>query len=100
MAKVKQDKLATVVKIADLNHNSDLSRLEVVTPADMARHDKYFKAIEFLNGFTCAKCRKSYTLSLQGEKPTRIKEILCKPCLEQYEIDYDEYEDWLKRERD
>jgi len=100
LAKVKQDKLATVVKIADLIHNSDLSRLDVVTPEDSARHDKYLKAIEFLNGFTCAKCGKSYPLSFQGEKPTRINEILCKPCLENYEIDYDEYEDWLKRERD
>jgi len=100
LAIVKQDKLATAVKIADLTHNSDLSRLEVVTPADVARHDKYVKAIEFLNGFTCKKCGKSYPLSHRGEKPTRINEILCKPCLEQYEIDYDEYEDWLKRERD
>jgi hypothetical protein len=31
----------------------------------------------------------------QGEKSTRINEVLCKPCLEQYEIDYDEYEDFL-----
>jgi hypothetical protein len=100
LAKVQLDKLATVVKIADLAHNSDLSRLDVVTPADLERHDKYAKAIEFLNGFTCAKCGKNYPLSNMGEKPTRINEILCKPCLERYEIDYDEYEDWLKRERD
>ena len=99
LSKVKQCKLATVVKIADLTHNSDLSRLEVVTPADLAQHDKYIKAIEFLTGFTCAKCGKSYPLSHQGEKSTRINEVLCKPCLEQYEIDYDKYEDWLKRER-
>ena len=100
LAKVKQDKLATVVKIADLTHNSDLLRLDVVTPADLANHEKYLKALEFLKGFTCAKCGKSYPLRNMGEKPTRINEILCKPCLEKYEIDYDEYEDWLKRERD
>jgi guanosine-3',5'-bis(diphosphate) 3'-pyrophosphohydrolase len=100
LAKVKQDKLATVVKIADLTHNIDLSRLDVVTPADLAHQEKYIKATEFLKGFTCAKCGKSYPLSNMGEKPARINEILCKPCLEKYEIDYDEYEDWLKRERD
>jgi len=98
LSKVKLDKLATVVKIADLTHNSDLSRLDNVTPADLVQHDKYIKAIKFLTDFTCAKCGKSYPLRHQGEKATRINEILCKPCLEQYEIDYDEYEDWLKRE--
>jgi len=100
LSKVKLDKLAIVVKIADLTHNSDLSRLDSITPADLARHEKYIKAIDFLNDFTCAKCRKSFPLSHQGEKATRINETLCKPCLEQYEIDYDEYEDWLKKDRD
>jgi hypothetical protein len=100
LSKVKQCKLATIVKIADLTHNSDLSRLDVVTQADLAQHDKYIKAIEFLTDFTCAKCGKSYPLHHQGEKSTRIDEVLCKPCLDQYEIDYDKYEDWLKRERD
>jgi hypothetical protein len=100
LSKVKLDKLAKVVKIADLTHNSDLSRLDSITPADLARHEKYIKAIDFLNDFTCAKCRKSFPLSHQGEKATRINETLCKPCLEQYEIDYDEYEDWLKKDRD
>jgi len=52
LSKVKQCKLATVVKIADLTHNSDLSRLEVVTQADLARHEKYIRAIEFLTGLT------------------------------------------------
>lgn len=51
LAQVKLDKLATVVKIADLTHNSDLSRLDQVTSKDIARREKYLKAIEFLTTF-------------------------------------------------
>ena len=49
LAEVKLNKLATVVKIADLTHNSDLSRLEKVTKEDLARRDKYLKAIDYLS---------------------------------------------------
>ena len=35
-------------KLADLRHNSDLTRLTSVTPYDEARAEKYKKAIEFL----------------------------------------------------
>ena len=41
--------LACKVKIADLTHNSDLSRLDVVTEADIARVEKYQKAMGLLS---------------------------------------------------
>ncbi len=100
LSRVKLNKLATVVKIADLTHNSDLSRLEEVTPADLERLDKYQKAIDYLSCFKCEKCGVSSNIIDMGEKSTRNNEILCKPCLEKYEIEYDEFEDWLKREMD
>ncbi len=100
LAEVKLDKLAAVVKIADMTHNSDLSRLEEVTPVDLERLDKYQKAIDYLSGFKCEKCGVSGNIIAMGEISTRNNEILCKPCLEKYEIEYDEFEDWLKREMD
>lgn len=100
LAQVKLDKLATVVKIADLTHNSDLSRLDQVKPEDIARREKYLKAIEYLSSFKCEKCGENYSIANMGEKVTRRNEIVCKTCLEQYEIEYDEYEDWLEGEKD
>lgn len=46
--KIKSDPLATKVKLADLKHNSDLSRLNVVTEKDEKRAEKYKKAITVL----------------------------------------------------
>ena len=46
---VKKNKLARVVKLADLRHNSDLTRLTKVTEKDIKRKEKYQKAIDFLN---------------------------------------------------
>lgn len=51
IAQIKDNKLAACVKLADLKHNSDLSRLKVVTDEDLRRLDKYRKAIQIL---TCA----------------------------------------------
>lgn len=48
--KIKENKLATKVKLADLRHNSDLSRLDVVSEKDVKRREKYLKAIELLIG--------------------------------------------------
>lgn len=45
---IKQNKIARNVKIADLIHNSDLSRLKVITQKDLERNKKYKKALEFL----------------------------------------------------
>ncbi len=45
---IKSNTLAKVVKIADLKHNSDLSRLAKVNSKDLDRAEKYKKALEFL----------------------------------------------------
>lgn len=47
--RVKQNPLARQVKLADLHHNSDLSRLANVTDRDRKRVAKYQKAISFLS---------------------------------------------------
>lgn len=49
IAKIKLNPIAKKVKLADLKHNSDLSRLDVVTPKDKERVNKYLEAIELLN---------------------------------------------------
>lgn len=49
LANVKKNGLATTVKLADLKHNSDLSRLEKITKKDRDRAEKYRKAIEYLS---------------------------------------------------
>ena len=46
---VKKNKLARAVKLADLRHNSNLTRLTKVTEKDIERKEKYQKAIQFLN---------------------------------------------------
>ena len=46
---VKKNPLARVVKLADLKHNSDLSRLPSITAKDRERLKKYKKAIDFLS---------------------------------------------------
>ena len=45
---VKTNELARVVKLADLRHNSDLSRLPLITEKDLERNKKYSSAIRFL----------------------------------------------------
>ena len=46
---VKSNPLARVIKLADLKHNSDLSRLSSVTDKDLERLEKYKKAIDYLS---------------------------------------------------
>ena len=43
--------IARKVKLADLRHNSDLTRINNVTEKDLARVEKYRKAIEYLESF-------------------------------------------------
>ena len=45
---MKSNPLARVVKLADLKHNSDLSRLRSVTDNDLERLEKYKRAIDYL----------------------------------------------------
>ncbi|MBZ2111068.1 GTP pyrophosphokinase [Streptococcus infantis] len=46
---VKKNSLARAVKLADLKHNSDLSRLTSITEKDRERLKKYKNAIDFLS---------------------------------------------------
>ena len=46
---VKSNPLARCVKLADLKHNSDLSRLAIITEKDLERFEKYKKAIDYLS---------------------------------------------------
>ena len=46
---VKSNPLARAVKLADLKHNSDLSRLETITDKDLGGLEKYKKAIDYLS---------------------------------------------------
>lgn len=47
---LKSNALARAVKLADLRHNSDLSRLPRITEKDQRRAEKYAKAIAVLEG--------------------------------------------------
>jgi len=46
--KIKKNPVATAVKLADLAHNSDLSRLDKVDEKALMRMEKYKAAIEYL----------------------------------------------------
>lgn len=50
VAAIKENDLARTVKLADLAHNSDLSRLPEVTDADLQRVEKYRQAMGLLRG--------------------------------------------------
>lgn len=45
---IKTNRIATTVKIADLKHNCDLTRLDIVDEKAIKRVEKYKKAIELL----------------------------------------------------
>lgn len=45
---LKTDPIARAVKISDLTHNSDLSRLNTVSEKDLARAEKYREALKIL----------------------------------------------------
>lgn len=48
VAAIKPNPIARAVKLADLRHNSDLSRLDRVDGKALARAEKYRKAIALL----------------------------------------------------
>ena len=50
VAKLKDNRIAREVKLADLKHNSDITRLPRVTREDLRRIGKYKKAIALLEG--------------------------------------------------
>ncbi len=47
---IKKNPIAKTVKLADLKHNSDLTRLDVVDEKALTRREKYLKAIALLEG--------------------------------------------------
>ena len=48
VAAIKKNPIARAVKLADLRHNSDLSRMDEVTEKTFARREKYLAAIRLL----------------------------------------------------
>jgi (p)ppGpp synthase/HD superfamily hydrolase len=48
VAKIKENPIARAVKLADLRHNSDLTRLDTVDDKAKARAQKYARAIALL----------------------------------------------------
>jgi len=49
VAAIKSNELARRVKVADLKHNSDLTRIDKPSPKDFARVEKYRAALKLLN---------------------------------------------------
>lgn len=49
LKRVMSSKFAIPVKIEDINHNMDLSRLPVITEKDYERNEKYANALNILN---------------------------------------------------
>ena len=45
---VKDNPIARAVKLADLRHNSDLTRLDTVDEKALARREKYLQAMTLL----------------------------------------------------
>ena len=45
---IKENPIAKAVKLADLTHNSDLSRLDTIDEKALKRREKYLKAIALL----------------------------------------------------
>lgn len=50
VAKIKNNSIAKTVKLADLRHNSDLSRVDTVDAKAIKRVQKYAEAIKLLSG--------------------------------------------------
>ncbi len=51
LRRIKENELARIVKLADLSHNMDISRLSNPTKKDYQRVEKYKKAYEYLSDF-------------------------------------------------
>lgn len=45
---IKQNPIAKAVKLADLRHNSDLTRLDVIDEKALKRRETYLEAMDFL----------------------------------------------------
>ena len=60
-AKFKHNPIAKTVKLADLRHNSDLSRLEEVSAYDLERAEKYKKQSLCWKKYECSDFRSWFT---------------------------------------
>lgn len=49
---IAKNPLATKVKIADLEHNADLTRLDNVSEQDKLRQQKYIESLSYLRGIS------------------------------------------------
>ncbi len=49
VSRIKHNPIARAVKLADLTHNSDLTRLDIVDKKAIKRRKKYLEAIKLLN---------------------------------------------------
>lgn len=47
---ISSNPIARAVKLADLRHNSDMTRLDNITERDLSRQKKYLEAIRILEG--------------------------------------------------
>ncbi len=56
---IKTNPVAKAVKLADLTHNSDLTRLDSITDFDLKRNEKYREAIQRLRGIVKSDTMKS-----------------------------------------
>lgn len=48
VAQIAKNLIARKVRLSDLRHNSDLSRLDIITEKDKHRAEKYQKVIKLL----------------------------------------------------
>jgi hypothetical protein len=69
--RVAKDRLASRVKLLDLAHNSDLSRLPSPTPTDFARVEKYERASVYLRA---ELAKRSLQIRLSEGSVARIRE--------------------------
>lgn len=75
--KIANNPIALDVKLADLKHNSDISRLNKITKKDLKRKQKYDKCIEYLE-------LKKRMYDKQEEQLKRINDF----------FEYDEYDNY------
>lgn len=77
VAKIKKNSIARAVKLADLRHNSDLSRLDVIDEKALERGEKYKKAIALLQDCeedTANLIRELYSITDRLDRKYRADE--------------------------
>ena len=68
VAKIKENKIATKVKLADLEHNSDITRLSYIDEKSIYRMQKYKVAIALLKNKKSKKSSTSKTIKKTADK--------------------------------